>query len=63
MKKYTYSGTSNLAFSFEGKDYLVYGHGPHQLPEEAPVVKSNVSLGNLVPVGEETKATNNNTSK
>ena len=60
MKKYTYSGTSNLTFSHAGKDYLVYGPGPHELPEDADIVKSNVAFGKLLPVQEEIKTVNRN---
>lgn len=54
MKKYTYNGTSTLAFTHEEKDYLVHGKGPHSLPEESQQVISAVGLSLLVEKEKET---------
>lgn len=48
MKSYTYHGKSNLTFTHEGKDYLVHGAGPHDLPEEAQIVTTHTGRGTLV---------------
>ncbi len=56
MKKYTYTGTSILSFSFEDKDFVVFGAGPHDLPESSPIVQSNIAVGNLVLLADETKS-------
>lgn len=63
MKNYTYTGTSNLTFSFNDKDYLIHGHGPHDLPEDAPVVKSNITRGKLVLTPDQTKVKKSNPEK
>jgi hypothetical protein len=61
MKNYNYSGKSTLAFTHEKQDYLAYGAGPHDLPEDASIVRTLVAKGVLVetPV----KETNSKTSK
>lgn len=50
MKKYSYTGTSTLSFTFEGKDYVVSGTGPHKLPSESPVVEALSQKGDLVEI-------------
>lgn len=56
MKKYNYYGNSTLSFSHkEGEkenDFLASGTGPHELPEDAEIVKTHVALGTLVEVDE-----------
>jgi len=56
MKKFTYTGTSILSFSFEGKDFVVFGDGPHELPEASSVVQSNIAVGTLVLFADEKSA-------
>lgn len=56
MKKYTYNGTTNLAFTYKGQDYLVHGAGPHDLPEDAAIVKTHLRRGKLVLIGAVTPA-------
>ena len=60
MKNYIYTGTSNLAFTHENADYVIYGRGPHLLPEKSPVVISNIAVGKLELVAEQTKVKNKN---
>ncbi len=40
MKSYKYKGATAITFTHEGKDYLVHGGGPHDLPETHPTVIS-----------------------
>jgi hypothetical protein len=47
MKKYFYYGSSTLAFTHDGQDYLISGKGPHSLPETADQVVSAVGLSLL----------------
>lgn len=58
MKSYIYKGKSNLTFSHGKEDFLIHGEGPHDLPEESPIVKSNVTRGKLVLQGEQTEKGN-----
>lgn len=60
MKKYLYKGSSILSFTYKDKDYVVFGTGPHSLPEDSERVKSLVRQGIL---SEVTNNTRNNTSK
>lgn len=48
MKKYNYTGKTNLSFTHEKNDYLVHGPGPHELPEDAHIVKTHVKRGSLI---------------
>lgn len=50
MKKYNYTGTSTLSFTHEKTDYLVHGPGPHDLPEDAAIVKTHEKRKTLVAI-------------
>lgn len=60
MKKYLYHGSSILAFTHKDKDHVVFGSGPHSLPEDSDRVTSLVAQGILSEVVTQTK---NNNSK
>lgn len=55
MKKYKYLGTSILSFTHGENDFIIHGTGPHDLPEEADIVKVNVARGVLVDADPEPK--------
>lgn len=59
MKSYNYSGKSTLAFTHNGNDYLAYGDGPHELPEDADIVKTLVAK-QVLTEAKETKVKNSN---
>ena len=61
MKNYKYLGKSTLAFTHDNQDYLAYGVGPHDLPEDADIVKTLVAK--VVLVETSVKETNPKTSK
>jgi hypothetical protein len=63
MKKYTYKGSSILSFTYENKDFVIYGNGPHQLPEESAIVKTLVAKGDLIDQSSEVAELNSPESK
>ncbi len=42
MKEFIYTNNAILSFTADGIDYVIFGKGPHKLPENSPMVESLV---------------------